>query len=184
MSRTYGSTSDDTITQLIIDLWPRVFWCHVHLWTQTCFSLWTNCGLHRSPITEQLRQAVPLIHAPPTVVAHVTIEISVQHQSPGGAPLSTPSRVYSKDGYSERSFSAKVQTTVRTCSLTRRNKPTNPLGITPTYRHKPKGIPSPTPLTKGNCRLGQSRPSPRNWLQCLSRGHLWAFQVGRKKDAV
>lgn len=39
------------------------------------------CGLHRSPITEQVRQAVPLIHAPPTVVAHVTIEISVQHQS-------------------------------------------------------------------------------------------------------
>ncbi len=39
VSKTYGRRSDETTTKSIIDLRPRVSWCHVHWWTPLCLNM-------------------------------------------------------------------------------------------------------------------------------------------------
>lgn len=67
------------LQKVIIDLHTRVSLCHVHLWNpyvQTWCSLWTCCGLHRSPVTGR---HLGSNHAAPglSVVAYMSIKVSL-----------------------------------------------------------------------------------------------------------
>ncbi|KAI3363732.1 hypothetical protein L3Q82_001348 [Scortum barcoo] len=113
VSKTYGRRSDETTTKSIIDLRPRVSWCHVHRWTPLCCSnmvfvmdkVWlAQKSNNRTPLGFRSGRPVPPNHAPPgiTVFAHVSALKSPSRtmEPPVGALSSTPPRDSKKAGYS------------------------------------------------------------------------------------
>lgn len=113
VSQTRGCRSDDTV-KCIINLWPRVLWCHMYLYEHpyvwTWCSWWTRFYFHRCLITEQHSGSDEACHSTLIKPLHILLSLvtwalmspSKTTESSGGSPMNTLTSNSKKAGYADR----------------------------------------------------------------------------------